>query len=75
MKLLEIADNAQVVSAMRYALRQEKEIRPKEIEPSWIAVLYAEGSKASVREADRYNAQLNPETQAALRIYHSYADS
>jgi hypothetical protein len=70
MKLLEIAQNAQVVGAMRYALRQEKEIRPREIEPSWIAVLYAEGSKASVREADRYNTLLDPETQATLRTYH-----
>jgi hypothetical protein len=74
-KLLEIAHNARVVSAMRYALRQEKEIQPREIEPSWIAVLYAEGSKASVQAAERYNSLLKPETQATLRTYRRNTSS
>ena len=68
-KLLEIASNAQVVKAMRYALRQEREINGRDIEPSWIAVLYAEGSIASVREANRFNELLEPETQTVLRGY------
>jgi hypothetical protein len=68
-KLLEIARNSQVVAAMRHALRQELEIEPRHIEPSWIAVLYAEGSKASLRLANRHNALLKPDTQATLRTY------
>jgi len=69
--LLEIARNTQVVRAMRYALRQERKIRSRGIEPTWIAVLYAEGSNASVREADRFNVFLKPERQAVLRTYIS----
>lgn len=67
--LLEIARNEQVVRAMRCALRQERDIESRRIEPTWIAVLYAEGSEASVREADRFNVLLKPEMQAALLSY------
>ena len=72
-KLLEIARNEHVVRAMRYALRQEREIQPRSIEPTWIAVLYAEGSDASVREANRFNALLKPEFQVALLTYRNKA--
>lgn len=72
-KLLQIAGNQQVVSAMRYALQQEGQVEPKKIEPTWIAVLYAEGSEGSVREADRFNALLEPKLQAALRSYRDAA--
>jgi hypothetical protein len=72
-KLLGIARNKEVVGAMRYALRQEREIESREIEPAWIAVLYADGSAASVREANRFSALLKPETRAALLSYHGRA--
>ncbi|HSH96411.1 MAG TPA: hypothetical protein VK968_19845 [Roseimicrobium sp.] len=68
-KLLDIARNARVISAMRHALRKEITIDPRTVEPSWIAVLYAEHSKASVREADRFNTLLRPEMQTTLRAY------
>jgi hypothetical protein len=71
--LLEIARNKQVVSAMLYALQQEREIETRRIEPTWIAVLYAEGSEASVREADRFNVLLEPKLQAALLSYRNAA--
>lgn len=70
LKLLEIAKNKQVVKAMRHALQQERNPNTKRIEPSWIAVLYAEGSDASILEADRFNALLEPKIQVALRAYH-----
>ena len=69
MKLLEIAQNKQVVKAMRHALRQERNPNTRRIEPTWIAVLYAEGSDASVLEADRFNALLEPEIQVVLLAY------
>lgn len=72
-KLSEVAQNQQVVSAMRYALGQEAEPVPRRIEPTWIAVLYAEGSDACVREADRFNALLEPGLGARLREYKAKA--
>lgn len=66
-KLLEIARNNQVVKAMRYALGQERKINRDKIEAGWIAVLYEEGSSASVREANRFNKYHDPETQNVLR--------
>lgn len=72
-KLLEIARNDQVVRAMRYALRQERDIDSRRIEPTWIAVLYAEGSEASLREANRFNVLLKPEMQAVLLSYRNAA--
>jgi hypothetical protein len=72
-KLLEIACNKQLTGAMRYALKQEQIIEPRRIEPTWIAVLYAEGSIASVREADRFNSLLDAETQSGLRKYQRSA--
>lgn len=69
-KLLEIAQNKQVVNAMRYALGQEREPELRRIEPTWIAVLYAEGFSLSKHEADRFNAHLPPELQALLLGYY-----
>lgn len=69
MRLLEIARNKRVVEAMRHALRQEPDPNPKKVEPSWVAVLYADGTNASIAEADRFNVLLRPETQAALHRY------
>jgi hypothetical protein len=72
-KLLEIARNKLVVGAMRHALRQERVIRTRGIEPTWIAVLYAEGSKSSVEQADRFNALLDAKLQNDLRTYLTQA--
>ena len=55
-KLFEISRNKQVVNAMRYALSQEIDISIRGIEPSWIAVLYADGSRASIMETTRSTA-------------------
>jgi hypothetical protein len=68
-KLIEIARNDQVVKAMRYALRQEKNINPRKIEPTWIAVLFAEGSKASIQQANRYYTLLKGDWLTNLRSY------
>lgn len=74
-RLVEIAGNARLVAAMRFALKHEKVVETNRIEPTWIAVLYAEGSEASVREADRFNAHLDGDTQCALRTYLGEAKS
>lgn len=68
-KLFEISQNQQVVKAMRYALKQEVKIKEGGIEASWIAVLYANGSSASVKEANRFSRLLDPEMQERLRGY------
>ena len=67
--LLEVARNGRVVQAMRRALKTERRIRRRSIEPTWIAVLYAEGSAASVAVADRFNAHLSLERQNQMRGY------
>ena len=68
-KLIEISRNDQVVKAMRYALRREKTINPKRIEPTWIAVLFAEGSKASIQQANRFYKLLKDDGLTYLRSY------
>ena len=68
-KLIEISQNKQVVKAMRHALKKEKKIATGGIEASWIAVLFADGSRASVIEANRFNRLLDPELQERLRGY------
>jgi len=73
MRLLEIARNKRVVAAMRHALEQERDPNPKKVEPSWVAVLYADGTDASIAEADRFNMLLRPDTQAALLRYRHEA--
>ena len=60
-KLIEVSQNKQLVKAMRYALKQETKIEDKNIEGSWIAVLFAEGSKASVNIANRCILHIDPE--------------
>ncbi len=72
-QLFEIARNKQVVKAMQHALRQEGNPNPKKVEPSWIAVLYAEGTSESIPIADRFNALLAPKTQAVLLGYRDEA--
>lgn len=73
LKLMEIARNKQIVKAMQHALRQESMPDPRKIEPSWIAVLYADGQKASILEADRFNTLLEPKIQVDLRGYRDEA--
>ena len=73
-KLVEIARNKQVVKAMQHALRQEVNPNPKKVEPSWIAVLYAEGTSESILMADRFNSLLAPKTQAVLVGYRDKAE-
>ena len=68
-KLIEISQNKQVVKAMRYALRKENKIKKESIEGNWIAVLIADGSKASIKEANRFIRLLDPETQEWLKGY------
>jgi len=68
-KLIEISHNKQVVKAMRYALKKETTIRKGGIEASWIAVLFADGSRTSVKEANRFNCLLDPDMQEWLRGY------
>lgn len=72
-KLMKIARNKQVVRAMRHALQQENDPNPRKVEPTWIAVLYADGTNASIQEADRFNALLDPKIQAALLSYRDEA--
>ncbi|NML47278.1 hypothetical protein HHL11_26255 [Ramlibacter sp. G-1-2-2] len=73
MKLLEIARNKTVVKAMQHALQQELLPDPRKVEPSWLAVLYADGTEASILEANRFNALLDPKTQAVVLGYRDEA--
>jgi hypothetical protein len=70
-KLLEISQNRQVVDALRFALQQNVDPIGRDVEPAWIAVLYAEGSEESVREADRFNRLCNPDTRTQMLTYRT----
>lgn len=74
-KLISVGRNTQLVRGMCKALKSEIEIDRRAIEPTWLAVLYAEGSEQSVAEFKRIANFLKPETIAYLERYSGKANA
>lgn len=72
-KLISVGRNTQLVRGMCKALKTEIEIDRRAIEPTWLAVLYAEGSEQSVAEFKRIVNLLKPETIKYLEKYRGKA--
>lgn len=74
-KLINVGRNTRLVRGMCKALKSEIEIDRRAIEPTWLAVLYAEGSEQSVAEFKRIVNFLKPETVAYLERYSGKANA